>query len=270
MPSGFRRRSGSASPSLPPCRSWRRLSGGDRLRAWREEARPLPPPGRQRPPDRAGHGGRRPPEPPRLRPPTSPTIDELAARDPLRSGPGDLVVDAAIAREHVHGTMAPRALRRLAHPARRAHPTLAEFLGSRGYATAGFIANPGIASRLRAGSGFHRLIAITSSRAHRLQDRRPVDRPLTARAVDELPRGLAGLRSLEAGRAGLLAAVKGDRKEAAEVNREFLDWLSRRRQPERPFFAFLNFYDAHYPYQLPAAGIHRFGAKPRDHSRIAT
>ena len=51
------------------------------------------------------------------------------------------------------------------------------------------------------------------------------------------------------------------------VNREFLDWLSRARQPERPFFAFLNFYDAHYPYQLPATGIHRFGGEPTQRSR---
>ena len=43
-----------------------------------------------------------------------------------------------------------------------------------------------------------------------------------------------------------------DRKEAAVVNREFLDWLSRRRQPDRPFFAFLNYFDAHYPYRAPA------------------
>ena len=52
-----------------------------------------------------------------------------------------------------------------------------------------------------------------------------------------------------------------DRKEAAVVNREFLDWLSRRRQPDRPFFAFLNYFDAHYPYQLPDAAIHRFGSR---------
>ena len=57
---------------------------------------------------------------------------------------------------------------------------------------------------------------------------------------------------------------KSDRKEAAVVNREFLDWLSRRRQPERPFFAFLNYFDAHNPYQLPETGIHRFGVKPRN------
>ena len=53
-----------------------------------------------------------------------------------------------------------------------------------------------------------------------------------------------------------------DRKEAAVISREFLDWLSERPRPDRPFFAFLNFYDAHHPYQLPATGIHRFGVAP--------
>ena len=48
------------------------------------------------------------------------------------------------------------------------------------------------------------------------------------------------------------------------IDREFLDWLSSRRQPERPFFAFLNFYDAHYPYQLPETSMHRFGFGPRE------
>ena len=50
-------------------------------------------------------------------------------------------MDTAVSRQLVHGAVAPRALRRLAHPAGRAHPTLAEYLGSRGYATAGFVAN---------------------------------------------------------------------------------------------------------------------------------
>jgi arylsulfatase A-like enzyme len=36
--------------------------------------------------------------------------------------------------------------------------------------------------------------------------------------------------------------------------------LDRRRQPERPFFAFLNYYDAHHPYQLTPGRMHRFGA----------
>jgi arylsulfatase A-like enzyme len=58
--------------------------------------------------------------------------------------------------------------------------------------------------------------------------------------------------------------LEANRKEAAAVNRQFLDWLARRRQPERPFFAFLNYFDAHYPYELPETGIHRFGSKPRN------
>src|SRR6185312_471333 len=33
---------------------------------------------------------------------------------------------------------------------------------------------------------------------------------------------------------------------------------------DRPFFAFLNDYDAHWPYELPELSIHRFGVPPRD------
>ena len=54
------------------------------------------------------------------------------------------------------------------------------------------------------------------------------------------------------------------RKDASTVNQEFLDWLSQRHEPGRPFFAFLNFYDAHYPYDLPAMGLHRFSAVARN------
>ncbi len=57
---------------------------------------------------------------------------------------------------------------------------------------------------------------------------------------------------------------KGDRKEATVVNREFLAWLTARQDVNRPFFAFLNFYDAHSPYQLRTDAIHRFGGPPRN------
>ena len=55
-----------------------------------------------------------------------------------------------------------------------------------------------------------------------------------------------------------------DRKTAAMVNRELLDWLSRRAQPERPFFAFLNYFDAHYPYQLPPGQVPPFRGHAED------
>ena len=33
--------------------------------------------------------------------------------------------------------------------------------------------------------------------------------------------------------------------------------------PRRPFFAFLNYYDAHAPYVLPEGAGYRFGLRPR-------
>ena len=44
----------------------------------------------------------------------------------------------------------------------------------------------------------------------------------------------------------------------------FLDWLSSRRGEARPFFAFLNYADAHSPYRISRKGLHRFGARPRN------
>jgi arylsulfatase A-like enzyme len=55
----------------------------------------------------------------------------------------------------------------------------------------------------------------------------------------------------------------GYRKDAAEVNREFLDWLGHRQGARRPYFAFLNYYDAHAPYILPDGTPLRFGMGPR-------
>ena len=49
---------------------------------------------------------------------------------------------------------------------------------------------------------------------------------------------------------------------AREINDSFLNWLSRRR-PDRPFFAFLNYFDAHEPYVPPAGYEKRFGIWPR-------
>ena len=39
------------------------------------------------------------------------------------------------------------------------------------------------------------------------------------------------------------------RRSAAEINRSALDWL--RQRPDRPFFLFLNYFDAHSPYITP-------------------
>jgi arylsulfatase A-like enzyme len=51
-------------------------------------------------------------------------------------------------------------------------------------------------------------------------------------------------------------------KNAVTVNRSFLSWLSWQQRRNRPFFAFLNFNDAHSPYEVPDRSIPPFGLRP--------
>jgi arylsulfatase A-like enzyme len=56
--------------------------------------------------------------------------------------------------------------------------------------------------------------------------------------------------------------VRGaERKHAARVSEQFLDWLAR-WPGGRPFFAFLNYCDAHNPYVPPHGFDRQFGVRP--------
>lgn len=131
-------------------------------------------------------------------------------------------------------------------PLDRTFPTLAEALAGLGYVTAGFVANTEYASvETGLARGFehyedHALSLGTLARLGRL-----------SRVAD------AAIRSL--------LRVPPDlpnRIQATEINRRILAWLSRQRQ--RPFFAFLNYYDAHAPYFPPPTEWRRFvGDRPR-------
>ena len=115
-------------------------------------------------------------------------------------------------------------------PLDRTHPTLAELLASEGYSAAGFVANTtytSYESGLGRGFGHYR------------------DYPVTSAQVilsSGLGRYLAGSRFM---RRKLL------RVSAEDINRNFLGWLDG-RDAARPFFVFLNYLDAHGPYQPPA------------------
>jgi arylsulfatase A-like enzyme len=149
------------------------------------------------------------------------------------------------------------------------YPTLAAYLGSRSYATAGFTANNAYCAR---DSGLARGFT-------HYQDF--IFPELTCFKMAALVnRTLAGMQSVgdfletDLQFSGFRPYLKylwrlldTDRKGAAVINREFIDWLAQRRQPERPFFAFLNYYDAHSPYQLTPGRIHRFGAVAADNSQ---
>jgi arylsulfatase A-like enzyme len=155
------------------------------------------------------------------------------------------------------------------HPLDRAHPTLAEFLGERGYATAGFVANIRYCA---SDSGLDR--GFTHYEDY-------VFPGLTAFKMSVLvSRALAGIQpALEFVADGpqfgwvrpylneFWRQLVDDRKDAAVVNRQLIEWLSSRSEPERPFFAFCNYYDAHHPYRLKAGRIRRFGEAPTGRQR---
>mgnify|MGYP001051937360 CR=1 FL=1 len=127
-------------------------------------------------------------------------------------------------------------------------PTLAEFLTMRGYQTAGFAANTNCCNyETRLDRGFIHYD----------------DYALTPRSL--LSRTVPGKWLLEQ----LLIHIDPYERKwveiqsrgAAAINDSFLGWLGRRR-PDRPFFAFLNYYDAHDPYIAPAGSAGRLGARP--------
>ncbi len=151
-------------------------------------------------------------------------------------------------------------------PLDAASPTVAEFLRSQGYATAGFIANT---TYCAADSGLSR--GFTEYRDYIFHELSPFKMAaLVQRSLDGMQAIGDGLGDaldlpwLRASATRVRERFDTDRKEAAVVNREFLDWLAHRHQAERPFFAFLNYCDAHTPYQLAPRRIHRFGVKPSD------
>jgi arylsulfatase A-like enzyme len=130
-------------------------------------------------------------------------------------------------------------------PLDAAQPTLAGFLAARGYATAGFVANTYYCNSWY---GLDRGFAHYED----FYDNRALSAYETFRS-STLGRWLVKEARLEPRNPG----VKGTRKTAAMINRDLFGWLDR--QGDRPFFAFLNYYDAHGPFQPPAGFDRRFG-----------
>ena len=115
--------------------------------------------------------------------------------------------------------------------------TLAEVLRDHGYATAGFVGNyryAGSATGLDRGFDRYTDYPVTVEQALRSAQ-------ISARAftIGSIAEQLGKRRLIHGG------------KDAAEVNHEFLGWLDGRGGNKRPFFAFLNYFDAHAPYTPP-------------------
>ena len=145
-------------------------------------------------------------------------------------------------------------------------PTIAEFLGNHGYATAGFIANTsycGSSSGLSRGFTHyedHIFPNLTALKTCVMVSRALENYEVVIHFTKDILRSIGCFDAVEF----IHELLDRNRKDAAEVNRELLDWLSTRDQPDRPFFAFLNYFDAHYRYVLKPGRLHRFGAEPDD------
>jgi arylsulfatase A-like enzyme len=125
-------------------------------------------------------------------------------------------------------------------------PTIAGFLGKNGYATAGFVANTfycnsgfGLSNGFDHYEDFYENFDVTAGEVFRNAE--------------------LGRRIFEVVGEDLTPRSDG-RKDADQINADFLDWLPT--CGGRPFFAFLNYLDAHAPYITPPRAERHFGLRP--------
>jgi arylsulfatase A-like enzyme len=127
------------------------------------------------------------------------------------------------------------------HPLDRRYPTVAEALRQAGYATAGVVGNSLYTSRetgLGRGFDWYHDSHLTPARTL-----------LLSRIVREAVKAWHAINGSE-------PPLEQSRVPAGSVSRQFLAWIQNR--PQRPFFAFLNYYDAHTPYFAPEPLWSRF------------
>jgi arylsulfatase A-like enzyme len=123
------------------------------------------------------------------------------------------------------------------------YPTLAEVLSSHGYVSGGFAANVAYCtyeSGLARGFAHYEGLPVS---------------------WEEVLWSSTFVRSITSSNLYLRVTGKYQtlgRKTAAEVSHQFLHWLSG--NPGRPYFAFLNYFDAHFPYLAPEPFDGRFGS----------
>jgi arylsulfatase A-like enzyme len=149
-------------------------------------------------------------------------------------------------------------------PLRGNLPMLAEYLRARGYATAGFVANVVYCSQNSGlARGFTHYEDYVLERLAPLRTSGLVEHLTTMIAKVITVFEIAPLYPLWELENRWFAITR--RKDAASIDRAFLNWLADRKEPRRPFFVFLNLLDAHAPYTLPPGAPHRFATDFRTH-----
>ena len=136
-------------------------------------------------------------------------------------------------------------------------PTVAEFLTGRGYQTAGFAANT---DYLSYETGLDR--GLTHFEDYPLTPQSFFGRTALGESIQKKIAALMDFHRLK------WLGIRS--RDAREINKAFFDWLPRRRR-DRPFFAFLNYFDTHMPYIPPPRPPAHFGnqpGSPRDYQHL--
>jgi arylsulfatase A-like enzyme len=175
--------------------------------------------------------------------PTTPNLEALARRGVLfdvamATAPWTLPSHASM----FTGRYAHELSTDFGKPLDDVHPTVAEVLRHRGYLTAGFVANT-----LYCGYEFGLNRGFTHYEDYGIS---------AAELVLSSSVGRTLISSQRLRRIAKRYDVVG-RKKAEQVTADFLQWLPASGQ--RPFFAFLNYYDAHEPYLPPSPFRERYG-----------
>lgn len=175
--------------------------------------------------------------------PTTPHLEKLATRSIVfervwSTAPWTLPSHASMFTGHYPYEMSANWLT----PLDATYPTLAEVLRTQGYVTSGFVAN--------------RLYGTYESGLNRgfiHYEDYPISPEVVAHSSWLARMSITQLRE----------SLRYHRplgwKTAVDINRDFLAWLSS--QGQRPFFAFLNYMDAHEPYLPPPPFDTQFGPK---------
>ncbi len=133
------------------------------------------------------------------------------------------------------------------------YPTLAEVLAARGFETAGFVGNTIYCSYYTGlDRGFGTYVDIPATPLRML-----VTTELGSHLVDNadwLHRRIQPSPTPE--------SFKKLKPTAAQVNNSVFRWLDRRADTNRPFFVFINYFDAHDPYLLPHEADDPFEGRP--------
>lgn len=172
--------------------------------------------------------------------PTTPALERLAQRGvvfdrAIATAPWTLQSHASFFTGRLPHDLSPDFLT----PLDGAHPTLAEVLRDHGYLTAGFAANHAYVSwETGLARGFIHYEDYRISAKQVLQS-------------SELGQVLSDWGSQ-------LILRANDRSAAPVENAALLRWLPRAQSSGRPFFAFVNYLDAHLPYQTPWEWERRF------------